>query len=153
MAFISDHKIYDALPISNDALDKGGVELLRAGVVDEELFVTARRVAFPEPAHWGWLLADITRRLASLYAADGKFTEAKVSSAIVGAFARSFRSSGAGAVRPPPPHAGEGREGAKPAKSARPRVKARSKLPAKLPAKSKPSTKAVARRKGARAKP
>jgi uncharacterized protein DUF5076 len=144
MAFTGDHKIYDALPISNDALDRGGVELLRARVVDEELFVAARRVAFPEPSHWGWVLADITRRLASLYAADGKFTEAKVSAAIVGAFARSFRGSSAGAVRPSS-HAGEGRERAK---SARPRTKARSKLRVK----SKPSTKAVARRKNARAK-
>jgi Domain of unknown function (DUF5076) len=130
MAFISDHAIYDALPISNDALDRGGVELLRAGVVDEELFVTVRRV-FPEPAHWGWVLADITRRLASLYAADGNFAEAKVSAAIADAFARSFRSPGA----------------------TRPRAKARAKLRAKVPAKSNPSTKAMARRKGARTKP
>jgi len=121
MAFVSDHPVYDALPISNDALDKGGLELLRAGVVDEELFVTARRI-FPEPAHWGWVLADITRRLASLYAADGHHTEAKVSAAIVGAYARSFRRS--------------------------------RKLPlAKARANSRPSTKAAARPKGARAKP
>jgi len=125
MAFISDHAIYDALPISNDALDRGGVELLRAGVVDEELFVTARR-AFPEPAHWGWVLADVARRLASLYAADGNFTEAKVSAAIADAFARSLPSPG----------------------TSRPRAKPRSKLRAK----SKPFTKAMARRKGARAK-
>jgi Domain of unknown function (DUF5076) len=152
MAFISDHQIYDALPISNDALDKGGVELLRAGVVDEELFVTARRVAFPEPAHWGWMLADITRRLASLYAADGTFSEAEVRAAIVSAFARSFRSSGARAVRPSSPHAAEGK-GAKPGKSGRPRAKARVKLRAKSQAKSKSSTKVVARRKRARPKP
>jgi Domain of unknown function (DUF5076) len=134
MTFFSDHQIYDALPISNDVLDKGGVELLRAGVVDEELFVTARRVAFPEPVHWGWVLADIARRLASLYAADGAFSEVEVRTAIVSAFARSFRSSPAGAV---------------PAKSVRPRPKAR----VKSQGKSKPSTKLVGRRKGARPKP
>jgi hypothetical protein len=89
MAFVADLEIYDALPIPNDALDKGGVEMLRAGVVDEELFVTARR-AFAEPAHWGYVLADITRRLAALYAAEGDFTEAKASAAIAGAFARSL---------------------------------------------------------------
>jgi hypothetical protein len=151
MAFISDHQIYDALPISNHALDKGGVELLRAGVVDEELFVTARRVAFPEPAHWGWVLADITRRLASLYAADGTFSEADVSAAIVSSFARSFRSSGADAVRLPSSHAVEGKV-AKQAKSVRPRAKARVKSQAKSQVKSKP-TKVVRRRKGARPKP
>src|SRR5947209_14972125 len=82
MAFISDHKIYDALPISNDALDKGGVELLRAAVVEEELFVMAHPDVFPEPGPWGFVLADIARRLASLYAADGRFTEAQVTTAI-----------------------------------------------------------------------
>ena len=93
MAFVADIEIYDALPIPNDALDKGGVEMLRAGVVEEELFVTARR-AFAEPAHWGYVLADITRRLAALYAAEGDFTEAKASAAIAGAFAHSLRLSG-----------------------------------------------------------
>lgn len=145
MAFIGNHKIYDALPISNDALDRGGVELLRAGVVDEELFITARRVAFPEPAHWGWLLADVTRRLAALYAADGKFSEAKVSAAIVGAFARSFRSSGEGAARP--------RSKARVKSKAKAQTRSQARSSAKSSAKSKPSTKAVVPRKGARAKP
>jgi hypothetical protein len=136
MAFITNHDIYDALPIPNDALDKGGVEMLRAGVVEEELFVTARR-AFADPAPWGYVLADITRRLAALYAAEGDFTEPKASAAIMRAFAESFRASGAGAAPKPAKR--------RLAKSARARVKAR--------AKSKPSTKPVARRKRARAKP
>jgi Domain of unknown function (DUF5076) len=101
MALITNHPIYDALPISNDALDKGGVEVLRAAVVNEELFVTARCAVFAEPAHWGFLLADVARRLASLYAADGRATEAKVSAAIVRAFARSFHRSGARAKSKP----------------------------------------------------
>jgi len=127
-------------------LDKGGLELLRAGVVNEELFITARRV-FAEPAQWGYVLADITRRLAAIYAAASEFTETEVGAAIADAFDRSLRS-GKGAVRAPPypsPHPGKGRDGAKPAKSARPRAKAR--------AKPKSSTKAVARRKRTRAKP
>jgi hypothetical protein len=113
MAFISNRPIYEALPISNDALDKGGVELLRAAVVDEELFVTARCAAFAEPAHWGWVLADITRRLASLYAADGHATEAKVSAAIVRAFTRSFHSSGARAKSKSPARTVARRKGAR----------------------------------------
>ena len=44
MAFVADIEIYDALPIPNDALDKGGVEMLRAGVVDgHELRAQGRR--------------------------------------------------------------------------------------------------------------
>lgn len=149
MALISDHQIYDALPISSDALDKGGVELLRAAVVDEELFVTARRDAFVGPAPWGFVLADIARTLASLYAADGQLTAAEVTTVIADEFARSFRRPGAGTARHPSPHTPEGRKGAKPAKAAR----SRAKVQHQSRAKSKPSTKAVARRKGARAKP
>jgi len=78
MASVGNHPIYDALPISNDVLDKGGMELLRAAVVDEELFIVARSDVFPGPGPWGLVLADIARRLASLYAADGQFTEAEV---------------------------------------------------------------------------
>ena len=148
MAFVSNHPIYDALPISNDVLDKGGVELLRAAVVDEELFVTARLVAFAGPAPWGWVLADIARRLASLYAAEGDLTEARVTAAIVDAFEQSFRRLGASVAHFPAPRTGEGKEGAKPPKSARSRAKPQ----VRSRAKSKPSTKAVVRPKGGRAK-
>jgi len=135
MALIRDHDIYDALLISGEALDKGGIEILRAGIVDEKLLITARRV-FADPAHWGYVLADITRRLAALYGAETELTEAKVSAAITRAFAKSFRPTAAGLTRKPVQR--------QPAKSAGP--------PAKARAKSKPSTKAV-RRKSARAKP
>ena len=128
MVFHSDHEIYQALPIASDALEKGGVKLLRAGFVDEELFVTARCV-FAEPAQWGYVLPDIMRRLAAIYASERNFTETKVSAAIAGAFARSLRSGPGAAKR-------------RPAQSARPRAKARGKS----------SIKAV-RRKSARTKP
>ncbi len=147
MALIGDHKIYDALPISNDVLDKGGVELLRAAIVDEELFVTARLVAFMGHAPWGWGLADIARRLASLYAADGHLTEAEVTTAIADEFARSFRAGHA--ARHPSPRTRKGSEGTKPAKFAR----SRAKRPVRSRAKSRPSSKAIARRKGARPEP
>ncbi|SRR5579871_777381 len=149
MAFHSDHQIYDALPISSDALDKGGVELLRVGVVDEELLITARRV-FPKPAHWGLVLADVTRRLASLYAADGHASEAKVSAAIAGAFGRSLRKSVAGGARPSSQSRLGGQrmeQRAKPAKFARPRAKPQ------VTSRAKPSTNAVAHRDAARTKP
>jgi hypothetical protein len=148
MASVRNHPIYDALPISNDALDKGGVELLRAAVIDEELFVTARLDAFVGQATWGLVLADIARRLASLYAADGDLTEAKVTATIVGGFEFSFRRLGASTARYPGQRGRKERAGAKPAKS----VRSRAKRQVAPRAKSKPSTKAVARRKGARPK-
>jgi hypothetical protein len=146
MAFISDHPIYDALPISNDALDKGGVELLRAAIVDEELFIIARREALPGPGPWGFVLADIVRRLASHYVAEGKVTEAEATAAIVDSFEHSFRKLEASAARYPSPRRREKGGGAKPVKSARSRTKPR------VRPRAKPSTKAVARRKSARAK-
>src|SRR6267154_4459452 len=93
MASVGNHPIYDALPISNDVLDKGGMELLRAAVVDEELFIVARSDVFPGPGPWGLVLADIARRLASLYAADGQFTEAEVTAAITDTIAQDRKST------------------------------------------------------------
>jgi hypothetical protein len=146
MAFVGNHPIYDALPISNDVLDKGGVELLRAAIVDEELFVTVRHEAFSgAPGFWGFALADIVRRLASHYAAQGKLTQAEATAAVVDSFEHSFRRLGASVARWPAP---EGKADAKPAKSGRPRAKPQ----VRSRAKSKPSTKAIARRKGGRAK-
>jgi hypothetical protein len=150
MASVGNHPIYNALPISNDVLDKGGVELLRAAIVDEELFVTVRREAFSgAPGFWGMVLADIVRRLASHYAAEGKLTQAEVTAAVVDSFEHSFRRLGARTARWSSRRVREGKEGAKPAKPARsgakPRVRPR--------AKPKAATKAIARRKGARPKP
>ena len=82
----SSNPIYEALVIPNDALDKGGVEILRAGLVNDELYVTARRV-FVDPATWGEVLADITRRLARIHAAEGGHKEKEVLAAIESAFA------------------------------------------------------------------
>jgi Domain of unknown function (DUF5076) len=113
MAFISDHRIYDALPISNDVLDEGGVELLRAAIVDEKIFVTARLNAFVGHYAWGLVLADVARRLASLLAADGQKTEAEMTADIADEFARSFRRLGADGARYPSPRKRKGTEGAK----------------------------------------
>jgi hypothetical protein len=81
-----DMQIYEALVIPNEALDKGGLEILRAGLVDDELYVTARRV-FKDPAVWGEVLAEITQRLGRIYAAEGEYKAREVIAAIENAFA------------------------------------------------------------------
>ena len=86
MAGPDDNPIYDALVIPNEALDKGGLEILRAGLIEDELYVTARPT-FDHPSVWGEVLADITRRIARLYAADSKYTHKDALAAISGAFA------------------------------------------------------------------
>jgi Domain of unknown function (DUF5076) len=64
-----DKPIYDALALPNEALQNGGVEVLRAGIIDDELYVSARR-AFKNPAEWGELLAAIARRIALAYSLE-----------------------------------------------------------------------------------
>ena len=64
-----DPRIYQALALPEQALEKGGLEILRAGIVEDELYVSALP-AFKAPGHWGEVLADITRRLGAIYAAQ-----------------------------------------------------------------------------------
>jgi hypothetical protein len=68
------HPVFDALHIPPTALEQGGVEVLRAAVVEGGLHVSLRR-AFDDPEAWGMLLADVTRHIARIYAGEGKFRE------------------------------------------------------------------------------
>ena len=74
MSTSSDSPTYDALAIPTEATANGGTEILRAGLIDDELYVTARH-AFKDPAQWGEVLADITRRLALLYSMETDLSE------------------------------------------------------------------------------
>jgi len=93
-----DTRIYEALVIPNDALDKGGMEILRAGLVDDELYVTARRV-FKDPATWGEILGEITQRLGRIYAAEGEYKAKDVIAAIENAFAAEMGATPVAAPR------------------------------------------------------
>jgi Domain of unknown function (DUF5076) len=66
--------IFDALHIPPTALEQGGVEVLRAAIVDGGLHVALRR-AFDDPEAWGMLIADIARHVARIYATEDKFRE------------------------------------------------------------------------------
>ena len=73
---------FDALAIPNDALEKGGVEILRASIVEGELHLTLRR-SFEQPEKWGEILSETIRRIARVYAAaDKKFEEKDVAARI-----------------------------------------------------------------------
>ena len=93
-----DMRIYEALVIPNDALDKGGMEILRAGLVDDELYVTARRV-FKDPATWGEILGEITQRLGRIYAAEGEYKVKEVIAAIENAYAAEMGAAPIAAPR------------------------------------------------------
>ena len=57
-----------------DALEQGGVEVLRAAVVDGAVSVALRR-SFDDPATWGRLLVDLARQAARAYAVDTDMAE------------------------------------------------------------------------------
>ena len=65
---------FDALRAPPAALEQGGTEILRAAIVDGAMHVSLRR-AFDDPQAWGMLLADVTRHVARVYAAEGEATE------------------------------------------------------------------------------
>lgn len=69
--------VFDALQIPPSALERGGIEVLRAAVVDGDLHVSLRR-AFDGPDPWGMLLADVTRHIARIYATESTFTQHQV---------------------------------------------------------------------------
>lgn len=140
MSLFADQHVYQALALPDDALDRGGVEILRAGVIEDELYVAARH-AFKDPAQWGEVLADITRRLGRLYAAEGEYRQKEVVAAIASAFAADL---GAPVVDKPAARKASGRKQATGGTSARARKPAGRASPRR--AKSTKRTKPAVRR-------
>lgn len=67
---------FEALQLPPAALDQGGVEILRAGVIDGTLHVSLRR-AFEDPQAWGMVLADIARNVARVHAMEQGLSESE----------------------------------------------------------------------------
>jgi len=67
-------KPYEPLLIPPGARKVGGVEVLRAGIAEQNLTMSIRR-AFDDPAAWGVLLATAGRQVARIYATEAKFRE------------------------------------------------------------------------------
>jgi Domain of unknown function (DUF5076) len=65
--------VFDALHVPPAALEQGGVEIVRAVIIDGGLHVSLRR-AFDEPDIWGILLADVARHVARIYATESSLT-------------------------------------------------------------------------------
>jgi hypothetical protein len=89
MSQLDERPVYQALALPNEAIANGGLEILRAGIIDDELFVSARH-AFKDPAQWGEVLADITRRLALLYSMETDLEEAEAIAEIEEAYAAAM---------------------------------------------------------------
>ena len=67
-------KNFEALDIPPDALEQGGVEVLRAAIVNGAVSFALRR-SFDDPATWGRLLVDLARQAARIYALDSDMSE------------------------------------------------------------------------------
>lgn len=151
MARSSDDSIYHALPITDDALANGGVEILRAGLIDDELFVTARH-AFNDPATWGEVLAEITRKLAQIFSLETDLTEAEALAEIEEAYAADLGARAVDDTPPPRPvtprksparksaaEPGGKRVPAKSAAAAKPKAKSKAAAPRAVRGRSTPA--------------
>jgi hypothetical protein len=102
MSVVEIKKGYDALPVPDEAAAHGGVEVLRVAVSDDELFILARP-ALKDPAEWGEILGEVTRRLGLLYAmGDTGFDEHDVIVAIEEAYAAEMGAKSVGQARRAP---------------------------------------------------
>jgi Domain of unknown function (DUF5076) len=68
---------FEALNVPPAALEQGGYEVLRAGIVEGSLHVSLRR-AFDEPEVWGVLLADVARHVGRIFARETPMREDQV---------------------------------------------------------------------------
>jgi hypothetical protein len=71
---MTDNRKFEALGLPPDVIEKGGVEILRASVVDGAVSVALRR-AFDDPFTWGVLLVDLARHAARVYAMETDVSE------------------------------------------------------------------------------
>lgn len=67
-------KDFQQLEIPPDAREFGGVEVLRAGIVDGAVSVALRR-SFDDPHTWGRLLIDLARQAAHAYSLETEMSE------------------------------------------------------------------------------
>ncbi|WP_407523039.1 DUF5076 domain-containing protein [Methylobacterium oryzisoli] len=65
---------FEALSVPPDAVEHGGIEVLRAAVVDGAVSFALRR-SFDDPATWGRLLIDLARQAARVYARETEMSE------------------------------------------------------------------------------
>jgi hypothetical protein len=65
---------FDPLHVPPTALERGGVEVLRAAIIEGGLHVSLRR-AFDDPQAWGMLIADVARHAARIFAKETELSE------------------------------------------------------------------------------
>jgi uncharacterized membrane protein YccC len=126
------------LPVADEALEKGYVELLRAGIADKPLFVSLNPHVYDSPDEWGWVLAEITLTLATHYSADGMLDENAVIAAVTEGYKEWLRKYlASAAAKPKAPAKGKVKA---PAKTL---AKAEAAAPSEPKARAKPASKSA----------
>ena len=72
---------FESLAVPPDALERGGIEILRAAIVEGAVSVGLRR-SFEDPFTWGVLLVDLARHAARIYAMETDISEDDAMAAI-----------------------------------------------------------------------
>jgi hypothetical protein len=72
---------FEELPVPPDAAERGGVEVLRASIVEGAVSVGLRR-SFDDPFTWGILLVDLARHASRIYALETGMGEDEALAAI-----------------------------------------------------------------------
>ena len=72
---------FEELPVPPDAAERGGVEILRASIVEGAVSVGLRR-SFDDPFTWGVLLVDLARHASRIYALETGMGEDEALAAI-----------------------------------------------------------------------
>jgi hypothetical protein len=72
---------FEELSVPPDAQERGGIEILRASIVEGAVSVALRR-SFDEPFTWGVLLIDLARHASRIYALETGMTEDEAFAAI-----------------------------------------------------------------------
>ncbi len=86
---MSESNKFEALGLPPDVLEKGGIEILRASVVEGAVSVALRR-SFEDPFTWGVLFVDLARHAARIYAMETDISEDEALEAIAAGFRAEF---------------------------------------------------------------
>ena len=103
---------FEALIIPSEAVERGGVEILRAAIIEGQLLVTLRRT-FEHPDPWGGLLSEVARRVARAYVVDGQHDEDEVVFRIHSSFVSESRVRSTRAKKPAKKSAAKSRKSSK----------------------------------------
>jgi len=76
---------FEALQVPPAAADRGGIEIMRAGIIDDGLHVTLRPV-FEDTALWGRVFADMAFQVARAYSHQGRGDPNQILASIRAAF-------------------------------------------------------------------